>query len=51
MAADTMGFGKKFVGDLLGTVVRFFPEFPIELRVNYHMNLKSWKSHLSEFVT
>ena len=48
MASDTIGFGKKFVGDLLGTILRLFPEFPSELQTNYRSNLKIWELYLQK---
>jgi len=46
MAFDTIRFGKKFVGDMLGIIVPLFPDFPPELLANYDTNLKIWESYL-----
>ena len=48
MASDTISFGKNFVGDLLSTILRLFPEFPSELQANYHSNLKKWELYLQK---
>jgi len=46
MSFDTIRFGKKFVGDMLGIIISIFPDFPPALKANYEANLNIWESYI-----
>ena len=48
MVFDTIRFGKKFVGDMLGIIISIFPDFPPALKANYEANLNIWESYIKK---